>query len=182
MAKVYVFVADGCEEVEALTSVDLLRRAGVEVSTVSICENKLIEGAHGISFMADILFDESLTDADMIVLPGGGPGTRRLMEHIGLRALIMKYQEQGKHLAAICAAPGVYGINGLLNGKKAVCYPGCEKNLPGAVIIDQNVVEDGQFITSKGPGTSIDFALTLITRLCGEECSERVREGLQYER
>ena len=182
MAKAYVFFADGLEEVEALTQVDLLRRAGVDTVTVSIMGTNRIKGAHDIQIMADILFDESLIDADMIILPGGGVGTKNLMKHDGLRTLINMYSIQNKYLAAICAAPGVFGINNLLVGRKATCYPGHEANLHGAIIINASVVEDGNFITSKGPGTSFDFALTLITKLCGKEASDSVRRDLQYER
>lgn len=182
MAKAYVFFADGLEEVEALTQVDVLRRAGVNTVTVSIMDKKLIQGAHDIQIMADILFDESLHDADMIILPGGLVGTDNLMKHEGLRNLINEYNTHNKYLAAICAAPGVFGINNLLVGRKAICYPGHEANLHGATIIDANVVEDGNFITSKGAGTSFDFALALVTKLCGKEVSDSVRRGLMYER
>lgn len=182
MAKAYLFLADGFEEVEALTQVDVLRRAEVEVVTVSIMNEKLVHGAHNIQIMADILFEDNLDDADMLILPGGGTGTKNLMKHEGLKQLINKYNKDHKYLAAICAAPGVFGINGLLVGKNAVCYLGHESNLPGANIVNKNVVEDDNFITSKGPGTSFDFALALVTKLCGKEVSDSVRHGLQYER
>ncbi len=182
MAKVYVFLADGFEEVEALIQVDLLRRASVNVETVSIMEGKLVKGAHDIAIMADILFRDDLLDADMLVLPGGGTGTKNLMNHQGLKNLMLEYNKQKKYLAAICAAPGVFGVNQLLQGKNAVCYPGHEPNLYGAIILDQNVVEDANFITSKAAGTSFDFGLTLVRILCGEETSELLRKNLCYER
>jgi 4-methyl-5(b-hydroxyethyl)-thiazole monophosphate biosynthesis len=182
MAKAYVFYADGLEEIEAITQVDLLRRAGVTAISVSITGQRLVHGAHGIDIMADVLFEDNLLDADMLVLPGGGPGTKMLMKHDGLRKLILQYNEAKKYLAAICAAPGVFGVNQLLVGKTAICFPGHEKNLIEAIIINQPVVEDDNFITSKGAGTSIDFGLVLIEKLCGKEVSEQMRQILQYER
>lgn len=180
MARVYVFYADGFEEIEALTQVDLLRRAQVEVITVSITGNLLVHGAHGIDVMADILFEDGLMEADMLVLPGGGPGTKMLMQHAGLKELVLNYNKANKYLAAICAAPGVFGVNHLLVNRKAVCYPGVEKNLIGATVEDQPVVVDGNIITSKAAGSSIDFALVLIEKLCGYEASEQVRTSICY--
>lgn len=182
MAKVYIFLADGFEEVEALTQVDLLRRAGIIVDTVSITGQNIVHGAHGIDVIADILFKDDLFDADMLVLPGGGPGTKMLMQHSGLCDLIIHYNTEKKYLAAICAAPSVFGVNHLLVGKQAICYPGFEKELIDAIIVNQPVVEDDNFITSKAAGTSFDFGLALITRLCGKEAANQIRQGLHYER
>lgn len=181
MAKVYVFFTDGFEEIEAITQVDLLRRAGVTVTTVSITGKLSVKGSHGIDIMTDILFDDTLLDADMLVLPGG-PGTKMLMQHEGLKKLILYYNDAKRYLAAICAAPGVLGVNQLLVNKKAICFPGQEENLPGAILVNQPVVEDDNFITSKGAGTSIDFGLALIAKLCGLEVSEQIRQSIQYER
>jgi 4-methyl-5(b-hydroxyethyl)-thiazole monophosphate biosynthesis len=181
MAKVYLFLTEGFEEIEAITQIDLLRRAGVTVTSVSITGKLLVQGSHGIEIMADILFNDSLLDADMLVLPGG-PGTKMLMQHDGLKELILKYNDAKKYLAAICAAPGVFGVNQLLVDKKAICFPGHEANLPGAILVNQPVVEDDNFITSKGAGTSIDFGLALIAKLCGSEISEQIGQNLQYER
>lgn len=180
MKRVYLFAADGVEEVEALTVVDLLRRAEVEISMVSISENKQITGAHGIVFMADCLFEDVLKEADMLVLPGGAKGTLNLMHHEGLKKMLLHYNEQKKDLAAICAAPGVLGVHGILKGKRAVCYPGCEENLVGATVLESAVVIDGNLITSKGPGTAMEFSLALIERLCGKEKMEKIKEGLLY--
>lgn len=182
MAKVYVFFADGMEEIEALAQVDILRRAGIDIESVSIMGRIQILGAHGIEIKADRLFSDELTDADMIILPGGSTGTKHLMNHEGLNLLIEHYYKEQKYLAAICAAPGVYGVKNLLRGRRAICYPGHEGNLPGAIIIDEKVVIDGNFITSKGMGTSIDFALALIELLCGTKTMETIQKGLQYER
>lgn len=181
MSKVYVFMADGTEEVEALTVIDLLRRAKADVVTVSIMENKKIISSHQIGIEADELYGESdYMDGDMIVLPGGMPGTTHLKNHEELRKTLFAYKEAGKFLAAICAAPSILGWNGMLEGKKAICYPGFEEELKGAVVTNQGVVTDGQFITSKGLGTAIDFSLELITLLTDEQTAENIAKSVQY--
>lgn len=181
MSKVYVFMADGTEEVEALTVVDLLRRAKVDVVTVSVMGRKQIVSSHAIGIETDELYGASdYADGDMIVLPGGMPGTTHLKEHEKLRKVLKEYHAAGKYLAAICAAPSVLGWNGLLEGKKAICYPGFEEELTGAVVTNQAVVTDGQFITSKGLGTAIAFSLELITILVGSETAEAIAKGIQY--
>ena len=150
MAKVYVFLANGVEEIEALTVVDVLRRGGVDVVTVSVTGKKAIAGSHKIVFEADTLFDEDrLTDGDMLVLPGGLKGTNALMAHEGLRNLLMAYRDADKFITAICAAPSVLGMNGLLKGRKATCYPGFEDKLLGANVSAEAVVQDGNVITGK---------------------------------
>ena len=181
MVGTYVFLADGFEEIEALTVVDLLRRARIEVTTVSITTNNIVHGAHGIDVMADILFEDNLPEVDMLVLPGGGPGTRSLGAHVGLKDLLYEYVKKNKKIAAICAAPSVLGGYGFLEGKRAICYPGFEEKLTGAVITDEKVVVDGNFITSKGPGTSIEFSLELIKLLCGKETAQQILDGIQYQ-
>ena len=181
MSKVYVFMADGTEEVEALTVIDLLRRANVDVVTVSVMENKKIISSHKIGIEADEVYGESdYMDGDMIVLPGGMPGTTHLKNHEKLRKVLFAYRDAGKYLAAICAAPSVYGWNGMLEGKKASCYPGFEEELKGAVVTNRGVVTDGQFITSKGLGTAIDFSLELITLLVNAETAESIAKAVQY--
>ena len=181
MSKVYVFMADGTEEVEALTVIDLLRRAKVDVVTVSIMGRKQIVSSHNIGIETDELYGQSdYMDGDMIVLPGGMPGTTHLKNHEELRKVLFAYQEAGKYLAAICAAPSVYGWNGMLEGKKAICYPGYEKELAGAIVTNEGVVTDGQFITSKGLGTAIDFSLELITLLVTGETAENIAQAVQY--
>lgn len=181
MSKVYVFMADGTEEVEALTAVDLLRRAGVAVTTVSVMGREEIISSHNIGIRTDELFGVSdYTDGDMLVLPGGMPGTTHLKEHEGLRRVLKEYEKNGKYLAAICAAPSILGSNGMLSGKQAVCYPGFEEQLAGAELVNKNVVHDGQFITSKGLGTAIDFSLTLIAILVGTEAAVNIARGVQY--
>ena len=181
MSKVYVFLADGTEEVEALTAIDLLRRAKVDVVTVSVMDRKHIISSHNIGIVADEVFGTSdYMDGDMVVLPGGMPGTVNLREHEGLKDVLFSYQEAGKYLAAICAAPTVFGCNGMLQGKNAVCYPGFEEQLTGATILNQGVVTDGQFITSKGLGTAIDFSLELIRLLVDDECAQQISKAIQY--
>ncbi len=181
MSKIYIFMADGTEEVEALTVVDILRRAKVNVITVSVMGRKQIVSSHKIGIECDELYGESdYMDGDMIVLPGGMPGTTHLKEHEALRKVLFAYKDAGKYLAAICAAPSVYGWNGMLEGKKAICYPGFEEELKGAIVTNEGVVADGQFITSKGVGTAIDFSLELVKALVDEETAEGIAKGIMY--
>ena len=179
MSKVNVYLADGFEEVEGLTVVDLLRRAGIETDMVSIMGRKEITGARKIPVLADKLFEEQ-DDPDVIVLPGGMPGTLHLKAHEGLADLIRKADKEGKLLAAICAAPTIYGEMGLLEGKNATCYPGMEDKLLGANWQEQLVVADGKFVTSRGVGTAIAFALTLVTILKDEETAKSLANSIVY--
>lgn len=179
MSKVNVYLADGFEEVEGLTVVDLLRRAGIETDMVSIMGRKEITGARKIPVLADKLFEEQ-DDPDVIVLPGGMPGTLHLKAHEGLADLIRKADKEGKLLAAICAAPTIYGEMGLLEGKNATCYPGMEDKLLGANWQEQPVVADGNFVTSRGVGTAIAFALTLVTILKDEETAKSLANSIVY--
>lgn len=180
---VYVHLANGFEEVEALTVIDLLRRAGVEVKSVSITGEKKVMGTHGIPVEADILYEEADYEAcEMIVLPGGLPGADYLGEHEGLVKHIRCFAENDKYLAAICAAPQVFGAQGVVEGKKATIYPGMEKCLNGALPQDEIVVQDGKVITSMGPATAMPFALKLIEALKGKEVSDSVADGLLWNR
>lgn len=181
MKKVLLFLADGFEEIEALTTVDVLRRAGVQVTTVSINPTEMVIGAHGIPVMADGLFaDCTPAEADMLILPGGMPGAANLDAHEGLRAAISAHAEAGKWLASICAAPMVYGHMGLLNGKKATCYPGFEGELAGATYTATPVEKDGNIITGKGPAVVLPFAYALAEVLVGEEVVAQVKAGMLY--
>ena len=181
MSKVYVFFANGFEEIEALTVVDMLRRANVETVMVSIMPDKTVFGAHNIPIIADGLFEDyKYGDGDMLVLPGGMPGTNNLMAHEGLCEELFIYRDANKYMAAICAAPSVLGMNGMLRGKKATCYPGFEDKLLGAEVIKERVVTDGNIITGKGMGTAIDFAAAIIEVLCGEEVAQKVLKAIQY--
>lgn len=180
---VYVHLANGFEEVEALTVIDLLRRAGVEVKSVSITGEKRVMGTHDIPVEADIIFEEADYDAcEMIVLPGGLPGADYLGEHVGLVKQIRDFAANGKYLAAICAAPQVFGAQGVVEGKKATIYPGMEGCLKGALPQDEIVVQDDKIITSMGPATAMPFALKLIEVLKGKETAENVAGGLLWNR
>lgn len=182
MTKVYLFLADGFEEIEALTVVDLMRRAKIDITMVSVNGRKQVTGSHQISVIADEIFEEvDFNDADLLVLPGGMPGTTHLMKHEGLDRLLTDAHRKGRALAAICAAPSVLGNKGLLDGKKATCYPGFEENLFGATIQNSAVVTDGNVTTSRGMGTSVDFALSLIRDIKGEEEAERIASSIQYQ-
>lgn len=181
MKTVFLFLADGFEEIEALATVDVLRRAGVQVTTVSINPTELVIGAHGIPVMADVLFEQAqYADADMLILPGGMPGAANLDAHEGLRRLITAHAEAGKWLAAICAAPMVYGHMGLLSGRKATCYPGFEGELAGAAYTAAPVEKDGNIITGKGPAVVLPFAYALAEVLVGEEIVAQVKAGMLY--
>lgn len=182
MSKACVFLADGFEEIEALAVVDLLRRGGVSVTTISIGTSLMLKGRSDIRVEADEMFEEaSMEDADLYVLPGGMPGTRYLGEHEGLKELLLAAGRRGKYLAAICAAPTVLGKHGLLKGHRATCYPGMEDGLSGAdVVTDEEVVISGNIITSRGAGTAIPFALELISLLEGGRKAEEVGRGIVY--
>lgn len=182
MAKVYIFLADGFEEIEGLTPVDILRRGKVEVSTVSIMGRKEINGSHGIKVEADELFEEAdFSDGAMLVLPGGLKGTNNLMAHEGLKKLLFEYDAAGKYVCAICAAPSVLGVNGLLKGKKAICYPGFEEKLEGATVIPgAKEVHDGNFVTSRGMGTAMDFSLKLLELMTDAGTAEKIASGVQF--
>ena len=178
---VYVFLAHGFEEIEALTAVDLMRRADIQVKTVSIMEDKLVYGAHGIGVEADILFKEAMfATCEMLVFPGGMPGTTNLCNHKELKEELQAFAKSGKPVAAICAAPMVLAKAGLFDGHRATIYPGMEKHLSGAVPSEEKVVKSGNLITSKGPGTAMDFALALIGELKGETVMQGIKDELIY--
>ncbi len=182
MKKVCVFLADGFEEIEGLTVVDILRRAGVETETVSVMGRKQINGSHGIRVEADKLFEEAdVADADMLVLPGGMPGTLNLKAHEGLKEQIIAFDRAGKNIAAICAAPSVLGALGLLKGKKACAYPSFEDQLDCAEVLQVPEVTDGNITTGRGMGAAIPFALELTAILCGKEKAEEIKESIVYE-
>ncbi len=182
MKKVCVFLADGFEEIEGLTVVDILRRAGVETETVSVMGRKQINGSHGIIVEADKVFEEAdIADADMLVLPGGMPGTLNLKAHEGLRKQILSFNSQGKYLAAICAAPTVLSELGLLKEKKACAYPSFEEELDCGEVLKVPTVTDGNITTGRGMGAAIPFALRLTAILCGDEKAEEIRKSVVYE-
>ncbi len=180
--QVCVFLADGFEEIEGLTVVDLLRRAGIHVTTVSITGDATVHGAHGIDVQADKMFDDvrDFEEQDMLVLPGGMPGTLHLGEHIALKELLEQFYRERKYLAAICAAPSVFGKYGFLQGKKATSYPGFEQELVGAEYVTEDVVVSDSIITSRGMGTAIPFSLTLIEKLVGIEKAKEIGKSIIY--
>lgn len=181
MKKAYLFFAAGFEEVEALTVVDILRRGGVDCRTVSVMGDYDVTSSHNVTVRADLVFEhQSLDDADMLIMPGGIPGTPNLKAHTGLEQLIHRYQKEGKFLAAVCAAPTIYGEMGLLKGKDATCYPGMEDGLVGANKKTDRVVCDGQFITSRGMGTCIDFGLVLLEKLTDKETADTIAKKIVY--
>lgn len=175
---VYLFLANGFEEIEALTPLDMLRRAGVEVTTVGVGGTSVM-GAHGIRVEADIP-DTMYADAtpDMVILPGGMPGAKHLDESRTVDAAVRAAAKNGGFLAAICAAPMVLGHKGLLRGKRAICFPGFETELTGALLADTRVVRDGNLITAAGMGVALDFALELVRALCGAERATELRRGV----
>ena len=179
MKKVIVFLAEGFEEIEAISVIDILRRAEITVQSVSITGNQAVLGVHGIRVEADILFeDANFSDADMLVLPGGGPGSNNLNKHENLKSVIAEQNKKGKWLAAICAAPLVLGEMGLLQGKKATCFPGKEPSLIGAILQNEAVVVDGNIITGKGPGFTTIFALQIVEELQGKTKANEVKASL----
>ena len=176
-----LMLAEGFEEVEAITVADLLRRADLPIQTVSITGKQEVTGAHGIPVKADLLFHNlEFEEVKMIILPGGMPGTTNLLDYEPLTDRLKQFAREGRPLGAICAAPMVFASCGILNGKKATIYKGMEEHLHDAVYTDGNVVVDNNIITSKGPGTAMDFALALISFLAGEAKAEEVQNGLLY--
>lgn len=181
MKKVCVLLAEGFEEIEALTVVDLLRRARIYVDTVAVADEYMVRGSHGIAVQTEDLFIEvDFEEFDMIVLPGGMPGTTNLGDHSGVRKVIRDFAEKEKYIAAICAAPTLLGNLGLLKGKRATCYPSMEKQISGAVLTGAPVMADGNIITGQGVGAAIDFALNLIAVLMGDEKAQEIAEAIVY--
>ncbi|MEA3406210.1 MAG: DJ-1 family glyoxalase III [Pseudomonadota bacterium] len=182
MAKVLVPLAQGCEELEAVTIIDLLVRADVEVITASLDDNLIITASRSVQLIAQTTLDQVLDQSfDLVVLPGGLPGADYLQQDPRIIQLLKRTEAEGHWVAAICAAPKVLVEAGLLEGKQATSFPGVIDQNPavGMQYINQSVVEDGKIITSKGPGTAMDFALTLIEKLMGAEKRLAVEKGLQ---
>ncbi len=182
MAKVYVFLADGFEDVEALIPIDVLRRGGVDVVTVSTTEFPLVESAHGVNIEADIQFEQGdFSDADLLFLPGGMPGATNLFAHEGVRQALLKQAAAGKKIAAICASPAVVlSPLGILDGKRATCYPGFEQALASAKYTGELVTVDGNVTTGEGPAAAFPFAYELLSQLVNKQTSDQVAEGMRY--
>ena len=182
MKTIFVFLAEGFEEIEALTPVDVLRRAGLAVQTVSVMEEQVVAGAHGVPVLADKMFAEiNPEDAEMILLPGGLPGATNLDAHEELGQMILDFTKEDKPLAAICAAPLVLGNRGLLQGKKATCYPGFETYLQGAEYTAALVEKDGNIITGKGPGAAMEFAFAIVEKYCGADMVKELKKGMMIQ-
>lgn len=181
MPTVLVPLAEGFEEIEAVAIVDLLRRAGIEVHMATLARRE-VTGSHGITVLADTALDSADVGAyDMIVLPGGMPGTKHLKEDPRVIGLLRRFAEDGRYVAAICAAPSVLAHAGLLAGRRATSFPGFLQpaSVPGLDLVEDAVVVDGRFATSRGPGTAIPFGLALIELLTGEAARREVEERLQ---
>lgn len=178
---IYVMLADGFEEIEALTAVDILRRAELPVTTVGIGGGNLIRGAHGIPVMTDTWDGEEprFDDLEAVVLPGGMPGTLGLEHSELVSAVLDCAAKEDKVIAAICAAPSILGHRGLLAGRRATVFPGFEQELTGAEVTGDAVVWDGNILTSKGPGTATEFALALVERFAGSAEAARIKGAMQ---
>ena len=184
MAKVYVFLAEGFEDVEALIPIDVLRRGGVEVVTVSISDCPWVQSSHGVNIEADIIFEQGeFSDADLLMLPGGMPGASNLYAHAGIRQAITAQYNAGKKVAAICAAPGVVlAPLGILKGKKATCYPGFDEALAegGATYTGDLVTVDGQVTTAEGPAAAFPYAYELLAQLVDQATADNIAEGMRF--
>ncbi len=181
MKTVCIFLAEGFEESEALLPLDIMRRGGLDVKTVSVTGDKAVKGAHAVPVVADMLFEDlKEEDVEMIVLPGGLPGATNLDAHAGLDKLIGSFASAQKPLAAICAAPMVYGRRGLLKGKKATCYPGFDKYLEGAEYTGNMVEVCDNFILGKGPAAAAEFGFALLGKLAGEAKVQEVKSGMLF--
>lgn len=176
--KIAILLADGFEEIEALTPVDLLKRANVEIDMIGI-DKPVICGAHGIKITADIVsYDADYTAYDAVILPGGMPGTLNLDKADFTNKILDSVISKGGRIAAICAAPLILGRRGLLKGKEAICYPGFENELIGAAISEKSVVTDGLITTAKGMGVALEFAKELVSLICGEKTMQELSKAI----
>ncbi len=178
MKKAIVFMAEGFEEIEALTVVDVLRRGGVEVTMVSVTEDPYVAGAHGIEVLADATCEYEIGTEDMVVLPGGLPGADNLRNSELVCETVNKFMADGKLVCAICAAPYVLGQLGVLQGKKATCYPGFQDRLEGADYTAERVQADGNIITGNGPSSALPFALALLAAITDQATADSVAQGM----
>lgn len=179
--QIYIFLAEGFEEIEAITPIDIFRRAGLKVTSVSTTNEIYVTGAHGISIKADNLFSEiDFMQDSLLFLPGGMPGTTNLENHEGLKQLLKLHHSNNKPLAAICAAPSVLGGLDILKGEEAICYPGFESKLSGAKLSEKAVVKSSNIFTGKGPGKSAEHALLIVSEFVGPETAENIRKAMFY--
>jgi 4-methyl-5(b-hydroxyethyl)-thiazole monophosphate biosynthesis len=182
MAKVYEFLADGFEEIEGLAPVDILRRGGVDIKTVSITGSELVETSHGVTIKADLKFEDisSFDDADMMLLPGGMPGSTNLNNHALLKEALLEQDRKGKRIGAICAAPMVLGSLGLLKGRKATCSPGFQKYMTDADYTAELFQIDGNIITGEGPAATLPYAYKILSFFIGDKATEDLQVKMQY--
>lgn len=183
MKKLGIFMADGCEMIEGLAVVDVVRRTGeMEIVMISIGGTKQVTSSHNVTFFADALASEvDFEELDGIILPGGMPGTLNLGADETVNAVIKKFAAEGRLVAAICAAPSVLGAAGILEGRHATCHPGFEEKLIGATCLEDAVVVDGHIITSRGMGTAVDFGLAVIGHFLDDEAVRKVKKGIVYD-
>lgn len=181
MAKVYQFMADGFEDIEALIPLDIMRRGGTDFRTVSITDSNEVTSAHGVTIKTDMTFSEAcLDDVDLLMLPGGMPGAENLNNHEGVKNALMRHAEKGKLIAAICAAPMVLGGLGLLKGRRATCYPGFEQYLEGAEYTAELYSVDGNIVTGEGPAAALPYAYTLLSMLADKDTADGIAAGMRY--
>lgn len=181
MGKAVVFMADGLEECEGLLCVDILRRAGAEVVTASISDSLKIKSSHGVELLCNVLAEDvDFSSVDLIILPGGIPGTYKLGESTIVEKTLKEFAGAGKKIAAVCAAPSVLAQYGLLDGKKAISHKNFRDKLAGALVTENEVVVDGNITTAWGLGATIPFALELARQIQGADAAEHVRLGIDY--
>lgn len=183
MNKIAIFLAKGFEEIEALAVVDICRRCGLTIDMVSVTEEKETEGAHAIVVKADKTFSQAaFAEYDMLILPGGGEGTKNLEAQERLMEQVDAFHQAGKYVCAICAAPSILGHRGILKGRRACCYPGFEEHLQGAVVTKESVVTDGNIITSRGMGTAVLFGLAIAEVFVGKDKADEMAKAIIYSR
>ncbi|EGK01468.1 DJ-1 family glyoxalase III [Dysgonomonas gadei] len=177
MKTIFIFLTTGFEDIEAIATIDILRRAELNVKSVSLTDSKQVMTSHQVLVTADLMFDQvNFSEAELLILPGG---TVKFNEHENMKKELLAFANKGEKVAAICASPMVLGGLGLLDGKNATCYPGFEQYLKGASLqTDKAVVVDGNITTGRGPGLTIDFALNLVEQLAGKEKRDAVAAGL----
>ncbi len=181
MKRIAIFFAEGYEEIEALTVADICRRCGLHVELVSAAEERMVKGSHDIVVQMDKTFSQAdFSEYDMLVLPGGMPGTKKLEAQEELMAQIDAFYAEGKYIAAICAAPSIFGHRGILKGRKACCYPSFESHLEGADVTKGPVEISENVITSRGMGTAVDFGLAIAEIFCGREKAEEMAGTIVY--
>ncbi len=181
MSKIAIFLAEGYEEIEALTVVDICRRCGIDIDMVSVTEELMVKSSHNVEVKADKTFSQTdFSEYDMLVLPGGKKGTEGLEAHEGLMAQVDAFFAAGKYIAAVCAAPSIFGHRGILKGRRACSFPSFESHLEGAEVTAGPVEVAGNVITSRGMGTSIDFALAIAALFVGEEAAEEMARTIVY--